>query len=210
MAIVSSQAARRPSFTRSNVARKPSRSPPRLHRTRASANHGLSRSRQPGSDRRRLARRASPRTRRDRRPASRHRTRPARKDAEALPPAGRPEERQPRAHGRFHSSKWSERRSSLFGLDAPKDYRITPGGSHQIPAGGDIDVPKLSTDELRELERLRVALRRAVARTTAPPHSRPANWSRSSNPQPKRSSWISSRRCLSPISPLSGGLSASR
>lgn len=62
----------------------------------------------------------------------------------------------------------SERISSLFGLDAPKDYRITPGGSHQIPAGGEIDVTKLSTEELRELERLQVAYDALVARSAPP------------------------------------------
>lgn len=50
--------------------------------------------------------------------------------------------------------KIMERRANLLGLDAPKDFRFTPGGA-AIPAGGDIDVSKLSTEELRELDAIR-------------------------------------------------------
>jgi hypothetical protein len=58
----------------------------------------------------------------------------------------------------------SERRANLLGLDAPKDFRIAPGGSNVVPVTGDLDVGKLSTDELRELERIQVAYDALVAR----------------------------------------------
>lgn len=48
----------------------------------------------------------------------------------------------------------SDRRAKMNGTDAPTDFRITPGGSNVIPVGGDIDVSKLSDDQLRELEEL--------------------------------------------------------
>ncbi len=68
----------------------------------------------------------------------------------------------------------SERRSKLLGLDAPTDFRITPGGSNAIPITGDLDVGKLSTDELRELEQIQTAYdalvqRQAVRLPAGPP-----------------------------------------
>lgn len=59
----------------------------------------------------------------------------------------------------------SERRANLLGLDAPKDFRIAAtGGSNVVPVTGDLDVGKLSTDELRELERIQVAYDALVSR----------------------------------------------
>jgi hypothetical protein len=63
--------------------------------------------------------------------------------------------------------KIMERRASLLGLDAPKDYRFTPGAV-AAPTGGDIDVSRLTVDQLRELDELR-ARYDALALAAAPP-----------------------------------------
>jgi transposase-like protein len=61
--------------------------------------------------------------------------------------------------------KIMERRAALLGLDAPKDYRFTPGGP-AVPVGGDVDVSKLTTEQLRELEQIREKYDQLVAAST--------------------------------------------
>ncbi len=79
----------------------------------------------------------------------------------------------------------SERRSRLLGLDAPQQFGFVPGGSNAIAAGGDVDVSKLTTEQLRELEDIQV--RYEALKTAAPLLQLPAGEPVAVVPEPDRS-----------------------